>query len=73
MDHDVKQTQPNPQPKTKSSGLTPLVVETVVIISAYTIACRIFGFRMVKPSHMKDGVLVVRTIGGRLLKSSIGG
>jgi len=72
MDYTANQPQPKPQPKTSdSSGIASLVVESIVIISAYTIGCRLFGFRMVKPSHVKDGVLVVRTIGGRLLKSSI--
>jgi len=70
MDYNVNQPTTN-EKTSDSSGIASLVVESIVIISAYTIGCRLFGFRMVKPSHVKDGVLVVRTIGGRLLKSSI--
>lgn len=45
--------------------------EIALVIVGYTIGCRLFGYRMVKPSHIKDGVVVFRTISGRLLKASI--
>lgn len=60
------------KPKKEPVSINLTWGEVALVIVGYTVGCRLFGYRMVKPSHMKDGVLVVRTIGGRLLKSSIG-
>lgn len=45
--------------------------EVALVIAAYTIGCRLFGYRMVKPVRVKDGVIIFRTITGRLLKATV--
>lgn len=59
------------KPKKEPVSINLTWGEVALVIVGYTVGCRLFGYRMVKPSHIKDGVVVFRTLTGKLLKASV--